>query len=70
MALYDVFARAVALVGAGAIQWRRLQGTVHTPAVGMSPQIPAARPQGRIPTLKMPTAQGWAPGACLRRRAA
>ena len=36
MALYDVFARAVALVGAGAIQWRRLQGTVRTPAVGMA----------------------------------
>lgn len=62
MAIYDVFARAVALVGAGAIQWRRLQGTVRTPAVGAVPQIPAARPQGRIPTLKMPTAQGWAPG--------
>jgi len=62
MALDDVFARAVALVGAGAIQWRRLQGTVRTAAVGAAPQIPAARPQGRIPTLKMPTAQGWAPG--------
>ena len=46
----------------GAIQWRRLQGTVRTPAVGSAPQIPAARPQGRIPTLKMPTAQGWAAG--------
>ena len=62
MAFYDVFARAVALVGAGAIQWRRLQGTERTPAVGTTPHIPAARPQGRIPTLKMPTAQGWAPG--------
>jgi glucose/arabinose dehydrogenase len=62
MALYDVFARAVALVGAGAIQWRRLQGSVGAPAVGTAPQIPAARPQGRIPTLKMPTAKGWAPG--------
>ena len=62
MALYDVFARAVALVGAGAIRWRRLGGTVHTAAVGTAPQIPAARPQGSIPTLKMPTAQGWAAG--------
>ena len=62
MASYDVLARAVALVGAGAIQWRRLQGRVHTPAVGRAPQIPAGRPQGRIPTLKMPTAKGWAPG--------
>src|SRR6185312_13789505 len=24
--------------------------------------IPAAKPQGSIPTLKMPTARGWAPG--------
>ena len=63
MALYDVFARAVALVGAGAIRWRRLQGTVRTPAVGTAPAIPAAKPQGRIPTLKMPTARGWPAGA-------
>ncbi len=30
--------------------------------MGSSPSIPAARPQGSIPTLKMPTAKGWAPG--------
>lgn len=57
-----MLARAVALVGEAAIQWRRLQGRVGQPAVGTQPAIPAARPQGRIPTLKMPTAQGWAPG--------
>lgn len=57
-----MLARAVALVGEAAIQWRRLQGRVGQPAVGTQPVIPAARPQGRIPTLKMPTAQGWAPG--------
>jgi glucose/arabinose dehydrogenase len=62
MAFHDVLARAVALVGAGAVQWRRLQGGVGDPAVGGSPQIPAGRPQGRIPTLKMPTARGWAAG--------
>jgi glucose/arabinose dehydrogenase len=62
MTTYDVLARAVALVGAGAIRWRRRLGSVGTPAVGPSPEIPAAQPQGRIPTLKMPTAQGWAPG--------
>ncbi len=63
MALYDTLARAVALVGAGAIRWRRLQGRVqHTPAIGAAPQIPGAQPQGAIPTLKMPTAQGWAAG--------
>lgn len=62
MALYDVFARAVALVGAGAIRWRRRQGGVPAQAVGNAPTIPQARPQGAVPTLKMPTAQGWAPG--------
>ena len=62
MAAYDVLARAVALVGAGAIRWRRQQGGAQTPALGTSPEIPAGRPQGRIPTLKMPTAQGWTDG--------
>jgi glucose/arabinose dehydrogenase len=62
MATYDVFARAVALVGAAAIRWRRQQGGVQTAALGTSPEIPAGQPQGRIPTLKMPTAQGWAAG--------
>ena len=62
MAFYDVFARVVALVGAGAIRWRRRQGGVPAQAVGKAPTIPEARPQGAVPTLKMPTAQGWAPG--------
>src|ERR1700690_2202920 len=34
----------------------------HEPAWGSAPVIPAAKSQGSIPTLKMPTAQGWAPG--------
>ena len=62
MAFYDVLARAVALVGAGAILWRRQGGRSPAQAVGTTPQIPTAQPQGRIPTLKMPTAQGWARG--------
>ncbi|MEK8051111.1 sorbosone dehydrogenase family protein [Ideonella sp. DXS22W] len=62
MSFHTVLARAVALVGAGALHWRRLQGTVRTQAVGRTPEIPAARPQGKLPTLKMPTAQGWADG--------
>jgi hypothetical protein len=57
-----VFAQLVSLVGEAAIAWRRLQGTVREQAVGSAPNIPAARPQGQIPTLKMPTARGWAPG--------
>jgi len=62
MSLSGIFAKLVALIGAAAILWRRLQGGAHEPAVGATPAIPAARPQGSIPTLKMPTARGWAPG--------
>ncbi len=62
MSLSGVFAQMVALVGDAAILWRRLQGSVHQQAVGATPTIPTARPQGRIPTLKMPTAKGWAAG--------
>ena len=57
------FASLVAVVGDAAVRWRRFQqGNVDQQAVGAQPTIPPARPQGRIPTLKMPTAQGWAPG--------
>src|SRR6267154_6061205 len=57
-----IFARIVALIGAAAVLWRRLQGGAHEPAVGSTPAIPPAKPQGSIPTLKMPTARGWAQG--------
>jgi glucose/arabinose dehydrogenase len=62
MSISGMFANIVALVGDAAIQWRRLQGAAPAPAWGSAPTIPAARPQGSIPTLKMPTARGWAPG--------
>ncbi len=62
MGFYDVLARGVALVGVGAIRWRRRWHTARTPAVGATPSIPPARPQGSIPTLKMPTAKGWVAG--------
>jgi glucose/arabinose dehydrogenase len=62
MSLSDAFAHVATLVGNAAIVWRRLQGRVGEQAVGTAPTIPQARPQGRIPTLKMPTAQGWAAG--------
>ena len=58
----SVFAQVVAMVGDAAVRWRRLQGVVDKQAVGSTPTIPAARPQGKIPTLKMPTARGWASG--------
>ena len=45
-----------------ALRWRRLQGVPPEAAWGSDPIVPAAKPQGAIPTLKMPTARGWAKG--------
>src|SRR5213596_3731396 len=58
----SIFARIVALIGAVALRWRRLQGSAPAPAWGNAPAIPEAKPQGAIPTLKMPTAKGWSDG--------
>jgi hypothetical protein len=58
----SLFARIVAVVGGTALQYRRLTEGSPTPAWGAAPAIPEAKPQGAIPTLKMPTAQGWAAG--------
>jgi glucose/arabinose dehydrogenase len=60
MSFSGIFARIVALIGGAALLWRRMQGTIHEPAWASAPVIPAAKPQGAIPTLKMPTAKGWA----------
>jgi glucose/arabinose dehydrogenase len=57
-----VFARIVALIGGAALQWRRLQGTAPAPAWGNAPVVPEAKPQGALPTLKMPSARGWPDG--------
>jgi glucose/arabinose dehydrogenase len=62
MGLSAIFSRLVAFVGAMAVMWRRMQFVPQEQAVGNAPAIPTARPQGSIPTLKMPTARGWAPG--------
>ncbi|WP_398483029.1 PQQ-dependent sugar dehydrogenase [Tardiphaga sp.] len=62
MSLTSTFARVVALIGAGAVLWRRAQGDTPAPAWGHAPVFPEAKPQGAIPTLKMPTARGWDPG--------
>jgi glucose/arabinose dehydrogenase len=56
-----IVARLVALVGGAMILLRRHHPSPDAPALGSAPAIPAALPQ-RIPTLKMPTARGWAPG--------
>jgi len=61
MNLSGIFGRMVALIGAVTVLLRRREGGAHEPAWGSAPAIPAARPQG-IPTLKMPTARGWAQG--------
>jgi len=58
----DIFARIVALVGGTALQVRRWTDGSPEPAWGSAPAIPPAKPQGNIPTLKMPTAKGWARG--------
>jgi glucose/arabinose dehydrogenase len=62
MIFSSIFAKFVALVGGGMLQLRRLQGDVAVQAIGSAPVIPEGKPQGAIPTLKMPTAKGWAPG--------
>ncbi len=55
-----VFARVVAGIGGATVAWRRMRDPADRPqAVGHAPAIPPARPQGSIPTLKMPTAHGW-----------
>src|SRR5262245_23761752 len=62
MDVSGVLARAVALIGTMMIAARRMRDAVYEPAVGSAPNIPIPRPQGRLPTLKMPTARGWATG--------
>jgi glucose/arabinose dehydrogenase len=62
MSFSSVFARGVAVIGNATVAVRRMQGTPTVAAFGSAPVIPAAKPQGAIPTLKMPTAQGWAEG--------
>jgi glucose/arabinose dehydrogenase len=59
MTLSDIFARIVAEIGAGMIALRARNGVPSEQAVGTAPAIPQARPQGALPTLKMPTARGW-----------
>lgn len=57
-----LFARLVALIGAAMIAWRKTTTPQPPQAIGGAPSIPAARPQGSLPTLKMPSAKGWTDG--------
>lgn len=50
------------MIGAVMILWRRTTTPQPAQAIGGTPSIPAARPQGSLPTLKMPTAKGWTDG--------
>ena len=54
-----LFARFVAAVGAAAVAIRHSGDGPRQPVYGTTPAIPDAKPQGKIPTLKMPTAKGW-----------
>ena len=58
----SIFARIVAMIGACAVLLRRMEGVPQKAAWGNAPEIPEAKPQGSIPTLKMPTARGWGDG--------
>jgi glucose/arabinose dehydrogenase len=62
MTMSSIMARIVALIGGVALQWRKLQGAAPAPAWGDAPVVPEAKPQGALPTLKMPTARGWSDG--------
>jgi glucose/arabinose dehydrogenase len=62
MDMSGIFARIVALIGGAALLWRRLQGEAPEPAWGSAPVVPVAKPQGALPTLKMPSARGWSDG--------
>jgi len=62
MDMSGLFARVVAQVGAATIALRHRGEGPREPAVGAQPSIPAAKPQGNLPTLKMPTARGWSAG--------
>jgi glucose/arabinose dehydrogenase len=57
-----IFAHIVAMIGGAMVLVRRMQEGTRAPAFGTTPVIPAARPQGSLPMLKMPTARGWAAG--------
>src|SRR6185503_8643569 len=62
MSFSDVFAKVVAVIGGVALTVRKMQGVPEVAAWGAAPAIPEAKPQGAIPTLKMPSARGWSEG--------
>ncbi len=59
MAEPSLLARLVALVGDVTVAVRHSRDGARAPVYGTTPAIPEAKPQGKLPTLKMPTAKGW-----------
>ena len=62
MNVSSIFASIVAVIGAVAVAVRHRGDGPRPPVFGATPAIPAAKAQGSIPTLKMPTAKGWEHG--------
>src|ERR1700760_813967 len=62
MGFSSTFAKGVARIGTPALTVRKMQGVPQVAAWGAAPAIPEAKPQGAIPTLKMPSARGWDEG--------
>ena len=58
MGFMSVVAKVVEGIGAVIVSVRH-KGAVVPQAMGTAPSIPMAKPQGSLPTLKMPTARGW-----------
>ncbi|MFO1035793.1 MAG: sorbosone dehydrogenase family protein [Geminicoccaceae bacterium] len=61
MSLTGIFGQVVAMIGDVTVSLRHRNEQLPQ-AIGAAPQIPAAKPQGNMPTLKMPTARGWDEG--------
>lgn len=57
-----IVGRVAAVVGAVTVSVRHAGDPIRQPLYGTTPKIPDPRPQGNLPTLKMPTARGWSGG--------
>ena len=79
MSLSGIFARIVALIGAAAILWRRLEGGAHEPALGSNSGDPGGKAAGQHPDTQDADGQGLDPradagrgaraqGQCVRHR--
>ena len=55
----EIFAEVVSVVGG---TMARIRGGSPVQARGLNPVIPEGKPQGSLPSLKMPTARGWSDG--------